>query len=808
MYEILSTKFNYLNEIADKIIEIENELSIEPPISIIFNEEDDIEDNYSKMNILCEHLHEIDNSFEIEFDDSLISDAEGKDIIVGYLHDILDKVNALATDNSIATLSIENDFYNFSVTNSDEIWLIVASTPGINSFSVNAGGDGTTAGLITSFGNMKKRGRTWIIEFNKTIETKYMKLQWSSDSVNVATAAPGTGVAKTSYDQNWYINAFVPLRKNVNRPPVNSFPARVLNGLLSNGEAATNTHFGAFSILSSDGIGNPTLMFDDLRSYTVGIVGNSTITAPSEESPKYIILKTGTSIYDDDYALNESYIYGMKPNEVYTKPLYAQKYKIVAYKLMKHPNYNPTQYGLTKWKIYGSNNNIDWTLIDDKEYNGWDEGIYRENFLIDTPGLYEYYKFEFLGVQGNSGNSQVSIQLFLEEITENNNSTIHYVFKNNIDDGSTLSVNHTNISLDKGSIIRDDNINKWGYKTRFVNSTHLQYDNEDDTISFIFDTDKNNNNSLYSVNTLRVNLNSAMEEIELPKNLTLYGSNNNETWTLIHKFEDIEWSEYPTPYTADLIFTNNTIYKYFKVVIEKPEIENLPITEYWLLLSANNDVTAGFIAGDNEFDWCRQNLYKIHNQKWLTHVNCENKNIYGNFWIGDNEWMQVCSKNIYVKNVDPITQTQIIKRTIPIDGSCINSACLDSNKNLWLWSNTSPDNQGVGSAKNYRAYLAIQPQYGELKVNIEPEASYKVYEGDSVTTFVKVWIFNIATNNNVIGKIKLDIIGSDAIFEDTENQTIDIEITEDDVTDNYVKTVNIISDNPTKVDVIAYLVKE
>jgi hypothetical protein len=306
-----------------------------------------------------------------------------------------------------------------------------------------------------------------------------------------------------------------------------------------------------------------------------------------------------------------------------------------------------------------------------------------------------------------------------------------------------------------------------------------------------------------------------MDLVELPEKILVYGSDNiniENPWTKLEEYTNVTWLEYPYPYFVELNTTSKYNNKYYKIEIMKKElVVGTVINEYWLISTVNDIENNNFIVGDDSTDYNRQQLYKITSKKWLTHTNCDFGTVYGNIWLDENEWAQVSAKNIYIKNINPITQTTDVKRIISGEGACINAVTIDSSKNMWIWGNSSPlypnDATATKTAINNYAYLAIQPQYGDVQVEITPETMRKIFDNDEedVYTYVDVSIKNTTLIEYVTGKVKLVIDGYNALFVDNEQKEITIEIT--DVNDP-IHRVEIVANGPTRIDIVSYLLNQ
>lgn len=68
-----------------------------------------------------------------------------------------------------------------------------------------------------------------------------------------------------------------------------------------------------------------------------------------------------------------------------------------------NPNNNPDD-----WTLQGSNNGSSWTTIDTVTANVWSDDYETQEFVIDTPGSYSYYRLDITGNVGTTSNTQLA----------------------------------------------------------------------------------------------------------------------------------------------------------------------------------------------------------------------------------------------------------------------------------------------------------------------------------------------------------------------------------------------------------------
>ena len=224
------------------------------------------------------------------------------------------------------------------------------------------------------------------------------------------------------------------------------------------------------------------------------------------------------------------------------------------------------------WTLYGSNDKVSWTAIDNGDAGDKDTLLSAQNgekvtFSIMHRGEYQYYKLVF-GTPGEEGVQFADFELY--DLTPSSMGDKQFAFEVYQFPASYTAVTENAIS-GPGKV----NNNNEGYENLFDNNpgTKWYYEGAASPASIIFRTD-------HAVKALRYSLTTANDHTDyldrIPKAWTLYGGDSeNGEWTVIaqHTEDDncIKNAGNEREVTFDI--PNPASYQYYKLVFESSEIQ-------------------------------------------------------------------------------------------------------------------------------------------------------------------------------------------------------------------------------------------
>ena len=715
------------------------------------------------------------------------------------------KINKIMKDlfDNLIELKISHESWKFYIGKDSNPEFITKAELTEGTFTANDSSAEVTAIL-------NPLGKTYIFTFDKSYISKRIGIRYAKECTNKFANNSG------SY---WALQTFIPFTR------VYNLYDEYLNGdfttdynsenLFTNNINENNLYQSIVSVINKENdisftsfncnngdssynysgyyqLGNGVLNPDKLPSITF-TVGNY-----------YFNKKFNKKLVDTDYNLFYS-------KEFFADSYYyANNYKLIGYEFILPTNMDEIY--IKKWKFYGSNDRENWKVIDKREYKIDDYDSKKHRFTIQSPGYYRYYKFEIEEISEDNLNKiyLMSINTFFANPTNRSDLT-HTVTQNMfLENWTEYPEDYTygyNKNVDVKLISGEFLSNNEAYLNKRSYYPIISLGYKEKKIVFEYDIDRNNTGIKLPVNNLNIILNSSMEVKELPSTIKVYGNNTNDNWTednLILNLNGVKYDDSYIPYELNIDLEKTYNYRYYRIEFSE---NNLPIgntfEEQWLVASTTCNRNDEFIVGDTSSDTTQQVVFKITPEKHLTLTGVTFRDIYGNMWLNDRTWAQVCASNIYIKRINPIIQNMETVRTIPAIGACINACCTDSNNNIWIWGNSSHryGNRSNNAIDNY-CYIALQPAYGEQKVVIEPETNYKIYEGESASTYVKVWIENSVSNEKMAGKIKVTLDGFDAKFVKNNKNEIEVVTTKEEP----IAKLDIKSDNPSRVNITAYII--
>ena len=239
------------------------------------------------------------------------------------------------------------------------------------------------------------------------------------------------------------------------------------------------------------------------------------------------------------------------------------------------------------WTLYGSNDKVSWTAIDNGDAGDKDTLLSAQNgekvtFSIMHRGEYQYYKLVF-DTPGANGVQFADFELY--DLTPSSMGDKQFAFEVYQFPASYTAVPEIAISGPK-----EVNDNNEGYKNLFDNDTGTKWYYEGDASpdAIIFRTDR-------AVKALRYSLTTANDHKNYPDRIpeawTLYGGDSeNGTWTVIaqHTEDDncIQNAGNQQEVTFDI--PNPASYQYYKLDFESSESSKIQFSEFKLYTGEAN----------------------------------------------------------------------------------------------------------------------------------------------------------------------------------------------------------------------------
>lgn len=139
--------------------------------------------------------------------------------------------------------------------------------------------------------------------------------------------------------------------------------------------------------------------------------------------------KVQTTLADGTPSTGDEGIQNVTDGKYYTKWCYDSSQKLPYYVVLSAKEaFQMKQYGLVSgddtntytdrnplsWKLYGSNDKQNWTLLDEKK-NDWtmdDQNEQEFLFKVAPKDSYKFYKFEFIRMQGSTRIQLAEINLY------------------------------------------------------------------------------------------------------------------------------------------------------------------------------------------------------------------------------------------------------------------------------------------------------------------------------------------------------------------------------------------------------------
>lgn len=495
--------------------------------------------------------------------------------------------------------------------------------------------------------------------------------------------------------------------------------------------------------------------------------------------------------YEESPYANSAAMMPCTDESMFIKPVYSERIKVMAYVFVRSNFMGTDACRPTHWKFWGSADGQNWTLLDERTKTDWTSLDVRNEFKVDNPGWYVYYKVEFLD-STDGGIWLLSIDTLISGVDDNSPYVYTRYPRNPINTSATpLMLSGELVKGDLTSIVHSRGLNA---------PAHLTY-GPDNTSSFVIDQGVS-----WGVSGVYLKLNPTMEPVEYPTHIQAFGSNDELTWTEIADINNISWtfdkSEIRNFLVNHVNFTNPGKYRYVKIVFHKPTLTG-KIKEYWLHRT--------YCIGDVWAAEKHQDLLKVFPDQYVAHADSYLAAPLANLWISDDSVAQVEQKCIKVRKLDPVSQHLRVIREIRPDGGTGNilSTVLDSGKNIWYWYNTgdtyetnSDDRDTIDGLHGY-AVLAAQSSYSPKTVHVKFESSTVAYQGETMTLKVLVWIEDPMAeipDKRVAGRVRLNISGGNAQFVSNNSNTIEVDVIAEQDTE-----VEFTADGPDRVHVQAYM---
>jgi hypothetical protein len=266
----------------------------------------------------------------------------------------------------------------------------------------------------------------------------------------------------------------------------------------------------------------------------------------------------------------------------------------------------------SSWTLSGSNDDITWNVIDTKtnDYTMQDINYTSYDFTCSSSELYTYFKLEITATQGGNYVLQMS-EFALKYSTEVSDSEV-----------ADTAVTFEAISGTSGATSEE------GYEKLIDGSKYTKWCVENfaaNSAEIVFKASQAICVNGYTITTANDNNQNPGRN---PKTWTLYGSNDNSTWTVIDtKIDDMTMDD--VNYTSyDFTCSNSKSYSYFKLEITATQADNvLQMSEFALKYSTDvsdleeTDTTVTFEAvsgtgGANDSESCEYLLDGFTTTKW------------------------------------------------------------------------------------------------------------------------------------------------------------------------------------------------
>ena len=473
------------------------------------------------------------------------------------------------------------------------------------------------------------------------------------------------------------------------------------------------------------------------------------------------------------------------------EPAHMDKVKIVRYAFVYASNIAvPMNERPKKWKLYGSQDSKEWTVLDERTKEDWKNTDAYTEFKVQNPDWYSHYKLEITEKNGGTANSILmsSIDTFIE-IPEEDSEHLHTIRPRNMvswvpTDCVTPSYDQLpqsyvdqyaqNLAVVKGTTVKS-NPNDLVRELGNCESVDFSYDGD----SIELDVDQG---CKLQTNSLVIRLSPSMEDEELPKKITIKGSNDQSEWTTLSDNKAVTWNLGDDPYKTRIEFDTSGVYRYIKVVFYKPELApDHKFIEHWLHRTHICAFTDYLSSDGNSTYLSPQITFKVKSDKYFIQCGHYFERPTSNLWLGDDTFAQVYPYSIGIMKMDPITQrVRNIRTTYPTGGGYLLGAVLDSSKNLWYWSNTLTSNT-TNNTTNATAYhtLAVQSSYSPVAVHVRFESPTAVYDGNTITKKLSVWIEDptvLGDNKKVAGRVKVVLTGCMAKFVSNAEASTEVEL--------------------------------
>ena len=472
-----------------------------------------------------------------------------------------------------------------------------------------------------------------------------------------------------------------------------------------------------------------------------------------------------------------------------------------------------------RWKLFGSQDKTEWTVLDERMKDDWKSTDAYTGFKVTNPDWYTFYKLEIYEDIGktSSGIIMSSVDTFIEIPGEDSphlhtirpRNMLHWVPTDGTDDshGQYLPQSHIDqyaqkLEVVKGSTIQN-NPNDLVRELGMCSPVSFSYEDQE---SIEMDIDQG---CKLQTNSLFIRLSPSMEDDELPKKITIKGSNDKSAWTVLADSKAVTWNlDENNPYKGRIEFDTSGVYRYIKAIFHKPGLaSDHKFVEHWLHrthCSNMFDLLLADSAATNKVT--PQITYKVKPDKYFVQCGYYFERPTANLWINDDTFAQVYPFGIGIMKLDPITQSvKQIRRITPTGTGYLLGAILDSSKNLWYWTNTIYGTSNTSNNTNHFVILAVQSSYSPNTVRVKFESPTAIYDGTPLTKKVSVWIEDptvAGDNKKVAGKVKITLSGGGAKFVSNTEDTITVE-----TEDGQAKELEFTASGPARVTAQAVMVR-
>lgn len=501
-------------------------------------------------------------------------------------------------------------------------------------------------------------------------------------------------------------------------------------------------------------------------------------------------------------------------------PAHMDKVKIIRYAFVYTSVTNvPVNERPKRWKLFGSQDKTEWTVLDERTKDDWKSTDAYIEFKVTTPDWYTFYKLEIYEKNGGTatGLKLSSIDTFIEIPGEDSThlhtirprNMLHWVPTDGPDDQN-------------GQFLPQSYIDQYAQKLEVVKGTPIQNNPNDlvrelgmcKPVSFSYEDQESiemdiDQGCKLQTNSLFIRLSPSMEDDELPKKVTIKGSNDKADWTMLADSKAVTWDlDENNPYKGRIEFDTSGVYRYIKVIFHKPELaSDHKFVEHWLhrtYCSNMFDLLLADSAATNKVT--PQITYKVKPDKYFVQCGHYFESPTANLWINDDTFAQVYPFGIGIMKLDPITQSvKQIRKITPTGTGYLLGAILDSSKNLWYWTNTIYGTSNTSNNTNHFVILAVQSSYSPNTVHVKFESSTALYEGTPITKKVAVWIEDptaAGDDKKVAGKVKITLSGGGAKFVSNTEDTITVE-----TEDGQAKELEFTASGPARVTAQAVMVR-